>query len=624
MARPTTLPADIVAASERVFGHGSLRPGQAEAVGAAASGKDAVVLLPTGGGKSLCYQLPAVVLRERGQGPTLVISPLIALMRDQVDALRGKGVRVAAVNSQQDALDNRAAMGDFMCGRLDMLYASPERAALSGFREAVKRANISLLAIDEAHCISQWGHDFRREYMRLHELKEQLAVPTIALTATATPKVLDEIVERLGMESPTVVRGSFARANLTFAVSPIASDHDRIEQLVRLLDAHNLRTPGRGRALVYCATRKKVEAVATALKQREFAVGYYHAGRSDLARSRAQTAYDMAKRPILVATNAFGMGVDSPDVRLLVHFQTPGSLEAYYQEAGRAGRDGAPATCHLFFGIQDLVTQRFLSQKAGASASIEARRQAQLRAMEDYARSEHCRQRVLCSHFTGDSDGATCGICDTCQEPAEVEQRWVAFEAPRAKRAAEAPVEALPELERELILQAAAALVRPVGKVTLAKALRGGRDKNVRRNGLTKLPQHGELSQRNEPSVVAAIEQLLRDGILEKRGVKYPTVWLKGRPVRGKRAASGSAGAAKSTRTRGSHTPLTRALDNYRRRMAKSLRWKPYMVFQRKVIKAIDEERPENLGALQQIHGMGPAKVERFGGDILEMVRRFS
>ncbi|HET9624938.1 MAG TPA: RecQ family ATP-dependent DNA helicase, partial [Kofleriaceae bacterium] len=340
------------------FGHAAFRRGQAEAIGAVLAGHDAAVLLPTGAGKSSCYQVPAVVLAERGHGTTVVVSPLIALMNDQVDGLRGRGIAAAAMHSQQSDDDRRQAIDQLARGELVLLYVSPERAVLESFQRLLAGARIAMLAIDEAHCVSQWGHDFRPEYMRLHELRRVIDAPVIALTATATPRVMAEVTRSLALRQPVSVRGDFRRPNLSFEVQHHRGDEPRLAATMAALDRWGLRArAGTGRGIVYCSTRKKTEAVAQALKSAGFAVGHYHAGRTALARERAQDSFALGRTRVLVATSAFGMGVDDPDVRVIVHFQAPGSLEAYYQEAGRAGRDGAPGHCVLLFGAGDLVTQ---------------------------------------------------------------------------------------------------------------------------------------------------------------------------------------------------------------------------------------------------------------------------
>ncbi len=602
---------------ERVFGHGEFRSGQRRAIDALLGGRDALVLMPTGGGKSLCFQLPALVERARGKGATVVVSPLIALMNDQVEAMRARGVAASALHSGQDELEQREVVAHLLTGSLDLLYVSPERAALGGFRRLLQRAPPALLAIDEAHCISQWGHDFRPEYMRLGELREALGIPTIALTATATPRVMKEIETSLGLRDAEVIAGDFVRPNLRFVVRHLSKDAERLAATIAALEAAGFRDGEPGRAIVYCATRKMVESVARGLKAHGFRAGYYHAGRTDRAREQAAGAYELRRTPILVATNAFGMGVDHPDVRLIVHFQTPGSLEAYYQEAGRAGRDGEPAACHLLFGVRDLVTQRMLS-RSGKSAGSQSKRGNLLAGIEAYARSLRCRQQFICTYFTGSSDWPTCDHCDACTDPEGVAvEAESALTRSRPKKVAVA----LPAAALETIVEAVASLRRPVGKSALAKALRGSRAKALKRLGLLGIEQHGALAAFDEFSLTDAVEALIREGRLERRGQKYPTVWLAGRPVRPRREP-GDEPPTKRKARRGSGTPLWRALDNYRRRKARSLRWKRYMVFTNDVIDQIDASRPDSAWALEEIRGLGPKKIERFGDDILDLVRR--
>ncbi len=592
-----------------VFGHPGFRAGQEAAVDAVLAGRDAIVLLPTGAGKSLCYQVPALVLAARRR-TTLVISPLIALMNDQVAALTGRGIAAAALHSHQDDDARRAAIGALMRGELALLYVSPERAVADGFRRLLARAPIGMIAIDEAHCVSQWGHDFRPEYLRLAELREAIDAPVIALTATATPRVLGELAASLGLRAPEIVRGDFARPNLAFEVSHLGPGDARLEATIEALERAGLRgRTGGGRGIVYCATRKKAEAVAAALRSAGFAVGHYHAGRTALARERAQDAFGLGRTRVLCATSAFGMGIDFPDIRAIVHFQAPGSLEAYYQEAGRAGRDGLPGRCLLLYGPGDLVTQRRLHELEGGSALVAARREEALEAVAAYAHADRCRQQILCAHFTGSDEHAPCGRCDVCVDPEQARARREPRPDPR--------IEPLPAAARQLIVDAVGALGRGVGKVNLARALRGSRAKAVVAHGLLHLPQHGVLHEANEASILAAIDELVKERRLVRRGRKYPTVALPGAERAG---GARSSGPRRLPRT----TDVKLELDRYRKRMARRLRWKSYMVLQRATIAAIDQQRPASLADLARIRGLGPAKIARFGDDILAVVRRYA
>jgi ATP-dependent DNA helicase RecQ len=601
-----------------VFGHAAFRAGQEIAVDAVLAGRDALVLLPTGAGKSLCYQVPAVALARRGR-TALVVSPLIALMNDQVAALAGRGIPAAALHSHQDDDARRAAIGALVRGELALLYVSPERAVLDGFRRLLARAPIGMIAIDEAHCVSQWGHDFRPEYLRLAELREVIEAPVIALTATATPRVLAELTGSLALRDPAIVRGDFARPNLAFEVRHLGRDAARLEATIEVLEREGLRQRhGAGRGIVYCATRKKAEAVADALRAAGFPCGHYHAGRTALARERAQDAFGLGRTRVLCATSAFGMGIDFPDVRAIVHFQAPGSLEAYYQEAGRAGRDGQPARCLLLYGPGDLVTQRRLGERDGASARLEQRREEALAAITAYAFADRCRQEVLCGHFTGGGERPPCGRCDVCVDPAQARARRAERDERDERELRDAPP--LPPEARQLIVDAVGALGRGVGGTNLARALRGSRAKAMTAHGLLHLPQHGLLHDASEDSILAAIDELVRERRLVRRGRKYPTLVLPGaaRPRAARGAATGAA-TGRAPRT----TDVKLELDRYRKRMARRLRWKSYMVFQRATIAAIDRQRPASLEELARIPGLGPAKIARFGDDILAVVRRY-
>jgi ATP-dependent DNA helicase RecQ len=581
-----------------VFGHAEPRPGQREAIAGVLGGRDVVVLLPTGAGKSSCYQVPAVVLARRRQGTTVVVSPLIALMNDQVSSLGARGVAAAAVHSQLTDAARGDAIGAFVRGELAVLYVSPERAVLDGFKRMLARTPIALIAIDEAHCVSQWGHDFRPEYMRLHELREVVAAPVVALTATATPRVLHEIVGGLALRDPVIVRGDFRRPNLAFEVQHHRGDADRLAATIAVLDGAGLRgRAGPGRGIVYCSTRKKTETVVADLRAAGFAAMHYHAGRTGLARDRAQRAFELGRARVLVATSAFGMGVDYPDVRAIVHFQAPGSLEAYYQEAGRASRDGNPGRCVMLFGAADLVTQRRLHDGASSHRHEEA-----LATLERYANAARCRQQILCAHFTGGDDVIACGICDICVDPSSARARPTPVE----------PATVLAAADQQLIVDAVGALRRGVGKLNLARALRGSHAKAMIAQGLVHLPQFGKLVEASEASIVATIDQLIAERRLVRRGRKYPTVAMPG-PAVARRPR-----AARAPRTAG----VTFELDRYRKRMARQLKWKTYMVFPRSVITAIDRQRPTCPEELARIAGLGPSRIARFGDDILAVVRR--
>jgi len=598
---------------QAVYGHSAFRPGQQDAVVASLCQRDVSVLLPTGSGKSVCYQLPAIIDFHNGCGTTLVVSPLIALMIDQVSALNALGVAADALHSHADDEQQRATVDRFLHGELALLYVSPERAAQSGFRALLTRTPIARIAIDEAHCVSQWGHDFRPDYLALAQLREIVSAPVMALTATATPKVVQEIATQLELQQPLDVRQGFARPNLGFAVRAHAGEADRVAEVLALIEEVGMRARGAtGRAIVYCSTRKVTERVARGLRGCGVRVGFYHAGRSQRARENAQASFEGGRTRVLVATNAFGMGIDIPDIRLIVHFQTPGSLEAYYQEAGRAGRDGALAKCVMFFGRADLLTQRRLTQSGSSTPVMDERREAALKAIEAYATELACRHRALVMHFAASEDEPDCGRCDVClgtaQDVGELTE----------SRAEKPPLAELPEASIAIILSAADRLTRPVGRTLLAQALRGGRAKHLSRGGLLTLPEYGALKDHSEDDVLGGIDQLLAGGELVRKGSKFPTLW----PANKALPQSSRPAKRREAKTQNRYGgEVARALDNFRRRTARRLGWKPYMVLQKNTMLAIERDLPETLAALDAVAGMGPAKVDRFGEEILAIVR---
>jgi ATP-dependent DNA helicase RecQ len=422
---------DVIAALRRHFCHDAFRDGQEALVAAVLSGRDVLAVMPTGSGKSLGFQLPAVML----PGTTIVVSPLIALMKDQVDELKRRGIPAAALHSLLAPDARRIAIGNLRHGRLPLLYVAPERFASDAFVGTLREVPVSRFVIDEAHCVSEWGHDFRPDYRRLKSAaadcrrSEHLPgrPPIAAFTATATPDVRDDVVKLLGLEAPQVLVAGFDRANITLRVQPVDDETEKQVRLPRLVRGR--------RALVYAATRRSAESSATVLVAAGITAAAYHAGLPEVERTRVQNAFADGSLPVVCATNAFGMGIDRPDVEAVVHVAIPGSIEAYYQEIGRAGRDGRPATATLLWDVQDIQLREFLidSPKAERPGSTRlsldpeeiARRKniehQKLRHMIGYAESRTCLRATILRYFGDPSAQKRCGTCGNCSAPGRID-----------------------------------------------------------------------------------------------------------------------------------------------------------------------------------------------------------
>ncbi len=509
----------------QVFGFTDFRPGQREVIEAVLAGRDVLAVMPTGQGKSLCFQLPATLQ----SGLTLVISPLIALMKDQVDGLRAKGIRAAAFHSGLSEPERDRVTQDLKLGRLRLLYVAPERVQHEWFMRLLRSTWVSLFVVDEAHCISHWGHDFRPDYLRLGALRRELRMPPcLALTATATPMVQADIAEKLALREPLRVVTGFRRPNLRFSVQTCSTAAEKLAAVERELAAVT-----EGSAIIYCATRKHVEEVAAFLRTtyrglkpaaearasrtpssslcpHSVSVGYYHAGLADDLRAKMHELFLTGQIAVLVATNAFGMGIDKPDVRLVVHYDMPGSLEAYYQEAGRAGRDGRPAKCVLLFHRPDIRTQEYFIKQSGNAQADTLR--TLLRRMVAYASAETCRQLAFLDYF-GDVDERAlgpCGQCDRCLVP----PLGVSATDPQEQDAVRA------------VLHTVACLHGRFGVTRIAEVLHGSLSKPVTRLGLHTTSSFGRLQSWRRPAISRLIQRLIASGCLRVEGLEFPVLEL--------------------------------------------------------------------------------------------------
>jgi ATP-dependent DNA helicase RecQ len=592
---------------QRYWGYAQFRPGQREAMDAVVQGRDSLLVLPTGGGKSLCFQAPAL-LRP---GVALVISPLISLMKDQVDTLTAHGVPAAYLNSAMAPDERRQVMQGLRDRRYRLLYVAPERIAGEGstFVPWLHEAGgLSFMAVDEAHCISHWGHDFRPEYRQLGALRSSLpGVSLHAFTATATARVRDDIVAQLGLQDPVTLVGSFDRANLLYRVLPRQSMPTQIRQV---LARH------RGEAgIIYCPTRREVDALAASLSDEGYRVRPYHAGLTDEERHAHQDAFLNESVDIVVATVAFGMGIDRSDVRFVIHAGAPQSLEHYQQEAGRAGRDGLEAECVLIVSSGDFLRWRDILSKNG---ELTEARQGLLRDMERYAASVGCRHRRLVSYF-GEAYGKTdCGACDYCL----------------------GELEAVPEaatLARK-ILSAVARVGQRYGAAHVGQVLRGQLSEAVRSRGHDTLSVFGLLREVSVDDMRGYTDQLLAFGLLRQVGDPYPVLQLTEAGAAGLKDAASLDGlslARQRKPEKGSGPKKSRVeaeswagvdrelfdqLRAMRQRLARERGVPPYVIFHDTTLRELARLKPTSLTALRDVYGVGARKADDLGPEVLRVL----
>ena len=580
-----------------VFGFEGFRPGQEEVVAAVMAGRDTLAILPTGGGKSLCYQLPALCR----DGVTLVISPLIALMRDQVRALQAAGVEAAALTSGNTVEETDAVWDGLASGRLKILYLAPERLASGAIARALREAGVSLIAVDEAHCVSQWGHDFRPDYLRIGELRRALGVPLAAFTATADAETRAEIVGRLfGDHAPEMFLGGFDRPNIHLSFAP------KNKPRAQLLDFADAR---RGRSgIVYCGTRAKTETLANALKDAGHSAVAYHGGMEAEPRRAVEERFQREDGLIVVATVAFGMGVDKPDIRWVAHADLPKSIEAYYQEIGRAGRDGAPAETLTLFGPDDIRLRRAQIDEGLAPPDRKAEDHARLNALLGLAEATGCRRTVLLGYF-GESS-TPCGNCDTCAAPPET------FDA------------TVPVMK---VLSAALRTGQWFGAGHLVDILTGTLTEKVRARGHDDLPTFGVGRDLSRSEWQDLIRQMMGRDLLRPDAERHGALGVteNARPIlRGeadihlRRADPGASPRRREARALVSEDaqPLLSALKARRRALAEAQKVPAYVVFPDRTLIEIAERRPASLDEMAQISGIGAKKLERYGATFLDVV----
>ncbi|MGW0939457.1 DNA helicase RecQ [Streptomyces sp. NPDC002666] len=598
----------------RVFGYETFRGEQEAVVDHVVAGGDAVVLMPTGGGKSLCYQIPSLVRRGTG----IVISPLIALMQDQVDALRALGVRAGFINSTQDFDERRSMEAQFVAGELDLLYLAPERLRLDSTLGLLSRGEISVFAIDEAHCVAQWGHDFRPDYLALSVLGERWPdVPRIALTATATDATHREITQRLGMPDAKHFVASFDRPNIQYR---IVGKSDPKKQLLTFLQEEHAGDAG----IVYCLSRNSTEKTAEYLCRNGIEAVPYHAGLDAGTRATHQSRFLREEGLVVVATIAFGMGIDKPDVRFVAHLDLPKSVEGYYQETGRAGRDGAPSTAWMAYGLQDVVQQRKLIQGGEGDEAFRRRAAAHLDSMLALCETVECRRAQLLTYFGQDPTTASCGNCDTCLTPPETWDGTVVSQK---------LLSTVVRLKRER--------GQKFGAGQIIDILLGRKTAKVIQFDHDQLSVFGIGEELAEAEWRGVVRQLLAQGLIAVEG-EYGTlvlteesgtvlgrereVLLRKEPKKptssrssskGERKAKSSAAAAELP---AEALPVFEALRAWRGAQAKELGLPAYVIFHDATLREIATLRPSSLGELGGISGLGEKKLATYGEGVLEVL----
>ncbi len=593
---------------KQVWGYEALLPFQAEAMGAVLARRDSIVILPTGGGKSLCYQAPAAALRKLA----VVVSPLIALMKDQVDGLIGAGVPAAHLNSSLTAEERRAVEAGVAAGRYHLLYVAPERLVMPPFLALLKRTGVAFFAIDEAHCISQWGHDFRPEYRQLKALRD--AFPDVAIhafTATATPRVRTDIAVELALRDPEVFVGSFDRPNLVYRVRQRT---DRLAQVLEVLDRH------KGDAgIIYCIRRAEVDQLCEALRRHGARAVPYHAGLADSERKRYQDDFINERADVVVATVAFGMGIDRSDVRFVIHAGMPKSIEHYQQEAGRAGRDGLPSECLLLYSGGDFGLWKSILTAEGLPAPGAL---AKLGEIYDYCQGAACRHRFLVEYFGQAYASANCGACDFCAGEVAAENDAVVI--------------------AQKVLSCVVRLGERFGADYVADVLRGADTDRVRKFRHDQLSTYALLRDHRKAEIRNWIDQLEGQGCLAREDGEYPTLALTehGRRVmRGEadvrlfktvapppREAAGRAGRRDKAEG-GVYAPpdaaLFETLRALRRTMAEERGIPPYLIFSDATLRELARERPTTEAEFLAIKGVGQRKLEELGPRFLACIREY-
>ena len=573
------------------FGYESFRKGQEQAISQVFEGNNSICVMPTGGGKSMCYQIPALVM----EGTTIVVSPLISLMKDQVDSLLAAGIPAAYINSSLDFEEVREILYDVQRGAVKLLYIAPERLDSEMFLNELQGVHVPLIAVDEAHCISQWGHDFRPSYRLISRMMELFPNnPTVlALTATATPQVREDICRILNIEEQHTIMTGFERSNLTFSV---IQGQDR-ERFVKEYVQKNEKEAG----IIYAATRKTVDSVYDMLIKKGVKAARYHAGMPDMERKLGQERFLNDEVTVMVATNAFGMGIDKSNIRYVIHYQLPKNMESYYQEAGRAGRDGLPSECIVLYASQDVQTQRFLIDQAQDPSRIPGEL-VKLQGMVDYCHTENCLQQFII-HYFGDLSAEQCGHCSNCNDDRESQDVTT---------------------DVQMVLSCVIRMGQKFGKMMTAQVLTGSRNKKVLDFGFDKLSTYGILKHHSTKEVSNLIEFMISQELLAVEQGSFPTIYVPdgGRDVLlGKRKVLRK--GAVVTKQIADNDPLFEELRKIRKSLADEAGVPPFVIFSDKSLQDMCSRRPKTDEEFLQVNGVGANKLEKYGEAFLGAIKTF-
>ncbi|MFJ5758648.1 DNA helicase RecQ [Neobacillus sp. NPDC093182] len=576
---------------ESHFGYSSFRNGQERAIQSVLAGENTICVMPTGGGKSICYQIPALVL----PGTTIVISPLISLMKDQVDALVQVGIPAAFINSSLSYNEANERIREAKQGMYKLLYIAPERLESREFIEDLKQMDIPLVAVDEAHCISQWGHDFRPSYRHIQHMVDSLPQKpnVLALTATATPRVRDDICATLDIDEENSIITGFERENLTFAV---IKGQDRLH-FIRDYLKKNEREAG----IIYAATRKNVDQLYERLKKENINVARYHAGMGDAERIREQDRFLKDEASVMVATSAFGMGIDKSNIRYVLHFQLPKNMESYYQEAGRAGRDGLDSECFLLYSSQDVQVQRFLIDQSSDRSRIHAELE-KLQQMVDYCHTENCLQEFILKYF-GEIETESCGRCGNCLD---------------SRSSIDVTKEA------QMVMSCLIRMGQRFGKTLTAQVLTGSKNKKVTEMGFDKLTTYGIMKEKSTKEVSDFIEFLISQEIIAIEQGQFPTLYVS---PKGKDVLLGKDTVHRretvKVREISKDDPLFEALREVRRAIAETENVPPFVIFSDAALKDMCAKLPTTNEEFLTVSGVGEHKLKKYGLDFIKAIRSF-